>query len=134
MILVNEILAKEAAIATGEISPEATSEVFRTLTLLLAPFAPFLAAELWEQQGGEGAVFRQRWPVADAELARESEVEVPVQVNGKLVTVVTVPAGSDEETMKAAALAEEKVQGRMVSKTLVKTIVVKGKLVNLVVR
>ncbi len=134
MILVNEIAAKEAALATGEISAVAAAEVFRTLTLLLAPFAPFLAAELWEQQGGEGAVFRQAWPVADAELARESELEVPVQVNGKLVTVVTVPTGSDEEAMKAAALAEEKVQGRLMGKTLVKTIVVKGKLVNLVVR
>ncbi len=134
MILVNELAAKEGALATGEISAVAAAEVFRTLTLLLAPFAPFLAAELWEQQGGEGVVFRQAWPVADAELARESELEVPVQVNGKLVTVVTVPTGSDEEAMKAAALAEEKVQGRLMGKTLVKTIVVKGKLVNLVVR
>ena len=134
MILVNEIAAKEGAIASGEIRPEVSAEVFRTLTLLLAPFAPFLAAELWEQQGGEGAVFRQAWPMVDAEMARESELEVPVQVNGKLVSVVTVPAGSDEETMKAAALADAKAQSRIAGKTLVKTIVVKGKLVNLVVR
>ena len=134
MILVNEIVAKEAAIASGEVSPRVTAEVFRTLTLLLAPFAPFLAAELWEQGGGGGAVFRQPWPVADAELLKESELEVPVQVNGKLVTVVRVPAESDEEAMKTAAQADEKVRSRLVGKTLVKTIVVKGKLVNLVVR
>ena len=134
MILVNEIVAKERAIAAGEVSEEVAGEVFRTLTLLLAPFAPFLAAELWEQQGGEGAVFRQAWPVADAELAKESELEVPVQVNGKLVSVVRVPAESDEEAMKAAALADEKVQARIAGKALVKTIVVKGKLVNLVVK
>ncbi len=134
MILVNEIAAKEAAIASGEISPDVTVEVFRTLTLLLAPFAPFLAAELWEQQGGDGVVFRQPWPVADTELAKESELEVPVQVNGKLVRVVKVPADSDEETMKTAALADEKVQSRIAGKPLVKTIVVRGKLVNLVVK
>ncbi len=134
MILVNEISGREAAIAAGEISAEVTAEVFRTLTLLLAPFAPFLAAEMWEQGGGQGVVFQQAWPVADAELARESELEVPVQVNGKLVTVVRVAAESDEEQVKAAALAEEKVQARIAGKTLVKTIVVKTKLVNLVVK
>ena len=134
MILVNEIAAKEEAIASGEISGAAAGEVFRTLTLLLAPFAPFLAAELWEVQGGEGAVFRQPWPVADSELAKESELEVPVQVNGKLVVVVAVPPGSDEETMTSAAMEQEKVKARLAGKTLVKTIVVKGKLVNLVVR
>ncbi len=134
MILVNEITAKEPAITSGEVSQKVMAEVFRTLTLLLAPFAPFLAAELWEQRGGEGVVFRQAWPVADTELAQESELEVPVQVNGKLVTVVTVPAGSDEEAMKSAALADPKVQQRIAGKMLVKTIVVKGKLVNLVVK
>jgi leucyl-tRNA synthetase len=60
--------------------------VFRTLTLMLAPFAPFLAAELWEEIGVRGVGVSQAWPVADAELARESEIEIPVQVNGKLVT------------------------------------------------
>ncbi len=77
---------------------------------------------------------RQAWPVADAELAKDDVMEVPVQVNGKLVTVVKVAAESDDETMKAAALAETKVGARMAGKTLVKTIVVKGKLVNLVVK
>ena len=59
---------------------------------------------------------------------------MPVQVNGKLVTVVKLPAGADEEALKAAALADEKVAARIAGKTLVKAIVVKGKLVNLVVR
>jgi leucyl-tRNA synthetase len=104
------------------------------LTLLLAPFAPFLAAELWEEMGYVNPVFRQRWPDADPELAREAEMEIPVQSNGKLVTVVRVPVGSDEETIKAAALADEKVVARMAGKTVVKVIVVPGKLVNIVVR
>jgi len=102
--------------------------------LLLAPFAPFVAAELWEQMGGTGVLFRQRWPVADAELARESEIEIPVQVNGKLVVVLKLAADSDEDAMKAAAMSDEKVQARIAGKTVVKTIVVKGKMVNLVVK
>jgi leucyl-tRNA synthetase len=134
MILVNEISAQEAALDAGEVSPQTIRTVFEGLTLLLAPFAPFLAAELWENIGHEGAIFRSAWPVADEELAREDEIEIPVQVNGKLVNVVKVPAGSDEETVKAAALADEKVKARIAGKMIVKVIVVPGKLVNLVVK
>jgi leucyl-tRNA synthetase len=119
---------------SGEVPAAAVAEVFRNLVLLLAPFAAFLAAELWEAMGGEGAVFRVAWPVADAELAREAEVEIPVQSNGKLVTVITVPAGSDEATIQAEALADAKVVARMAGKTVVKVIVVPGKLVNVVVK
>jgi leucyl-tRNA synthetase len=104
------------------------------LTLLLAPFAPFLAAELWEQAYYAGDPFRVTWPVYDPELAREDELEIPVQVNGKLANVVKVPAGSDEAAVKAAALADEKVKARTEGKTVVKLIVVPGKLVNLVVK
>jgi leucyl-tRNA synthetase len=134
MILVNEITASEAAMDGGEISPAAISAVFSGLTLLLAPFAPFVSAELWQRLGHEGAVFRAPWPVADAELAREDEIEIPVQVNGKLVAVMKVPADSDEAAVKAAALADAKVQARVEGKTIVKMIVVPGKLVNLVVK
>jgi leucyl-tRNA synthetase len=134
MILVNEIAAAEPLMDEGKISGSAITEVFRNLTLMLAPFAPFLAAELWETLGGEGAVFRAAWPVANAELAREAEVEVPVQCNGKLVTVITVPAGSDSATIQAAALADAKVATRIEGKCVVKVIVVPGKLVNIVVK
>jgi leucyl-tRNA synthetase len=139
MILVNEIMANETAMDAGEISPAAMAEVFRGLIQLLAPFAPFFAAEMWEQVGGEGVVFRTQWPAVNEELAREEEIEIPVQVNGKLVNVVKVPAGSDEAVVKAAALADEKVKARVSDqgtggKTVVKVIVVPGKLVNLVVK
>jgi leucyl-tRNA synthetase len=134
MILVNEIAAAEPLLDAGKISGAVTAEVFRNLTLMMAPFAPFLAAELWETLGGKGAVFRIPWPVADAELAREAEVEIPVQSNGKLVTVIKVPAGSDEATIKAAALADAKVGARIEGKTVAKVIVVPGKLVNIVVK
>ncbi len=109
MILVNEIMAAEAAMDSGDIADGTQREFFRTTALMLAPFAPFLAQELWTELGHEGVVFRQAWPVADAELAQESEIEVPVQVNGKLVVIVRVAADADTEAMKAAAHADAKV-------------------------
>jgi leucyl-tRNA synthetase len=137
MILVNEIQAAESAMDAGDVSAAAIAELLRSLVLMLAPFAPFLAAELWQALGETTVVFHQAWPVADAELARESEIEVPVQVNGKLVTVLALAADVDEETIRAASLADEKVAARLVGKTIVKHLVIDkatGKLVNLVVK
>jgi leucyl-tRNA synthetase len=134
MILVNEIAAAEPAMDAGEVSAMTIAELLRKLTLMLAPFAPFLAAELWQQMGESSSVFQQPWPVADAALARDSEIEVPVQVNGKLVTVIKVAAETDEVGLKEAAMGEEKVAARIADKTVVKTIVVKSKMVNLVVK
>ena len=134
MMLVNELSAREAAMDSGAIGATTQRELFRTTTLLLAPFAPFLAQELWTVLGHEGIVFRQPWPVADMELANEDEIEIPVQVNGKLVTIVRVAAAADVETMKASAHADEKVAGRLAEKTIVKIVAVPGKLVNFVVR
>ena len=71
--------------------------------------------------------------MSDPELARENELEIPVQINGKLVSVVRVPADADSKTIEGAALADEKVQARIAGKTVVKVIVVPRKLVNLVV-
>jgi leucyl-tRNA synthetase len=134
MELVNEIQAADAQLTAGEIPAPVVSELLHTLVLLLAPFAPYLAAELWEELGEEGAVLRASWPVSDSELAKEDELEIPVQINGKLVAVVRVAVDADSKTIEAAALAQEKVQSRTAGKTVVKVIVVPGKLVNLVVR
>ena len=79
-------------------------------------------------------MLRAPWPQSDAELAKDDELEVPVQINGKLVTVVRVSADADAKTLEAVALADEKIQGRITGKTVVKIIVVPRKLVNLVVR
>jgi leucyl-tRNA synthetase len=134
MELVNELTAASADLYVSGRDYDVVKELLETLTLMLAPFAPFLAQELWLELGNSGVVFRQPWPIADAELARESELEIPVQVNGKLVNVITVPADSDDETIKTAALADPKVSARLESKTVVKIIVVKSKLVNIVVK
>jgi leucyl-tRNA synthetase len=134
MELVNEIQAADAQLAAGEVPAPVVLELLRSLALLLAPFAPHLAAELWEELGEEGAILRAPWPKSDPELAKEDELEIPVQINGKLVTVVRVAADADAKTIEAAALADEKIQGRIAGKTVVKVIVVPRKLVNLVVK
>jgi leucyl-tRNA synthetase len=134
MELVNEIQGADAQLAAGEVPPAVMLELLRSLVLLLAPFAPHLVAELWEELGEESSVLRAPWPVSDAELAKEDELEVPVQINGKLVSVIRVPAEADSKTIEAAALADEKIQARIAGKTVVKVIVVPRKLVNLVVK
>jgi leucyl-tRNA synthetase len=134
MELMNELQAADAQLAAGEVSAPVIRELLRSLVLLLAPFAPHLSAELWEELGEKSAVLRAPWPVSDPELTKEDELEIPVQINGKLVTVVRVAADADVKAIEAAALAGEKVPSRIAGKTLVKVIVVPGKLVNLVVR
>jgi leucyl-tRNA synthetase len=134
MELVNEIQAADAQLAAGEVPAPVVRELLRSLVLLLAPFAPYLAAELWSDLGEEGTVLRAPWPVSDPELAKEDEIEIPVQINGKLVTVVRVASDASAKDIEAAALADEKVKGRIAGKTVSKMIVVPGKLVNLVVK
>ena len=134
MELMNELQAADAQLAAGEVSAPVIRELLRSLVLLLAPFAPHLSAELWEELGEKSAVLRAPWPVSDPELTKEDELEIPVQINGKLVTVVRVAADADVKAIEAAALAGEKVPSRIAGKTIVKVIVVPGKLVNLVVR
>jgi leucyl-tRNA synthetase len=134
MELVNDIQSSDAQLEAGQVPAPVVRELLRSLVLLLAPFAPYLAAELWEVLGEEGTLLRAPWPVSDPELAKEDELEIPVQINGKLVTVVRVAADADVKTIEAAALRHEKVLSRTAGKTVAKVIIVPGKLVNLVVK
>ena len=102
--------------------------------LLLAPFAPYLAHELWEMLGQTSNLLKAPWPRYDAELAKEEEIEIPVQINGKLRSRVVVPADATEEFVLERALADEKVQAAIAGKRVVKKIYVPGKLVNIVVK
>jgi leucyl-tRNA synthetase len=132
--LVDLIGSADASMATGHVNLAVISEIMENLTLLLAPFAPFLAAELWEKLGNKGNILRAPWPVSDPDLAKEDELEIPVQINGKLVTVVRVAADAAPKAIEAAALADGKVQSRASGKTVAKVIVIPGKLVNLVLK
>jgi len=134
MELVNEVQGADAQLAAGEVPPAVIREILTTLVLLLGPFAPFLCAELWEMLGEESNVLRAPWPISDPELAKEDEKEIPVQINGKLVTVVRVAADADPKAIETAALADEKVKGRIEGKTVVKIIVIPGRATNLVVK
>ena len=134
MELVNEIYGAEQARAAGVIPDSLIADVQRSIALLLAPMAPYLAHELWEMTGETSNLLKAPWPKYDAALAAEDEIEIPVQVNGKLRGLVVVPAEASEDQIKQAALADEKVGGALAGKQVVKVIVVPKKLVNIVVR
>jgi len=125
---------KGEVVAAGLGSIALSAAVQRSLVLLLAPFAPYLAQQLWEMLGEKGNLLKAPWPKYDAELAKEEEIEIPVQVNGKLRSRVTVPADADEAFVIARALADEKVKAAIAGKQIVKKIYVPGKMVNLVVK
>ncbi|HSB75020.1 MAG TPA: leucine--tRNA ligase [Terriglobales bacterium] len=133
MELVNELYATEEGKGDG-IPDRLLREVQRDLVLLLAPFAPYLAHELWEMLGEQEPLLHASWPKYDAALAKEEEVEIPVQVNGKLRGRIVAAPDVSEQDLRARALAEEKVQSFIAGKQVVKVIVVAGKLVNIVVR
>ena len=94
----------------------------RNLILLLAPFAPYLAHELWETLGERSNLLRAPWPKYDPALAKEEEVEIPVQVNGKLRGRVRVPADADQALVEQRALADEKIKAAIAGKKIVKKI------------
>ncbi|OLB84974.1 MAG: leucine--tRNA ligase [Acidobacteriales bacterium 13_2_20CM_2_55_5] len=139
MELVNELYGIDdrmegtAASASG-VPVSLLAEVQRDLTLLLAPFAPYLAHELWEVLGEKTSLLRAPWPKYDPALAKEEEIEIPVQINGKLRSRIVVPADTTEGVMRERALADEKIRAAMAGKQVVKVIVVPGKLVNIVIR
>jgi leucyl-tRNA synthetase len=123
-----------ATVEANDIPLGLLGEVQRDLVLLLAPFAPYLAHELWELLGEKGNLLKAPWPKYDATLAKEDELEIPVQINGKLRSRVTVPADISESVVLDAALADEKIKSAIAGKQIVKKIYVPGKLVNIVVK
>jgi leucyl-tRNA synthetase len=112
---------------------EVVRDALEALLTMLAPVAPFITEELWTRLGNDGSVHDQRWPVADASLLVEDEVEVVVQVNGKVRGRVTVPVGSDQAAVEVAARADDGVAGYLAGE-VVKVIHVPDKLLNLVVK
>ncbi len=109
-------------------------EAVEALVLMIAPFTPHLAEEIWEQLGHEGGIVYAPWPSFDPEVARAEEIVVPVQVNGKLRGRLTVPADIAEDEIRERALADPAVAAHTRGRTVTKVIVARGKLVSIVVR
>jgi leucyl-tRNA synthetase len=122
--------AKEA----GNITQANWDEAIDTLLLLLAPTAPHIAEELWERTGHDYSIHNQGWPEWDEELARDEEITLVVQVNGKLRDRITVPVSISEEEARQMAMDSQRVQNYMQGKQLVRMIYVPQKLVNIVVK
>jgi leucyl-tRNA synthetase len=131
MELTNEVHALEPL--DEGVRPEVQKEVLELLTLMLAPMTPHIAAEMWEMLGHEDGQWTAAWPAFDTELARETEVEIVVQVNGRVRGKLKVAAGMTEEQIVPLAKAEAGVVPHLEGKRVVKTIFVADKLVNLVV-
>ncbi len=129
MELMNELTSLEE-----QLSGETMHQVLETLILLLGPFTPYVAEEMWETIGREGPVFRQPWPKYDPEMAREDEIEVVLQVNGKLRSRLAIANGTGREELEKLALTDERIRQFTAGKRIVKVIVVPGKLVNIVAR
>ena len=127
-------MGQKPRLPPDDIPSSLITELQRDIALLLAPMAPYMAHELWEMAGETSNLLKASWPKFDAALAAEDEIEIPVQVNGKLRALIVVPAGADETQIKEAAQGNEKVKAAIQGKQIVKTIVVPGKLVNIVVR
>jgi leucyl-tRNA synthetase len=108
--------------------------VMETFVLLLSPFAPHLGEELWRALGHDDTLAYEPWPAYDESRIKEETVEVPVQINGKLRGRVEIPADADRDAQEAAARAHPKIAALLEGKTLVKTIVVPGRMVNYVVK
>jgi leucyl-tRNA synthetase len=115
----------------SDVRPKLAMERF---VLLLSPFAPHTAEELWQALGHQTTLAYEPWPTFDETALREDTIEVPVQINGKLRWRIQVPAGIDKAALEAAARADAKVVELLAGKTVVKTIVVPERMVNFVVK
>jgi len=136
MELFNELMAFNADPVTApEADVIAVREALESLVIMLAPFSPHVSEEMWESLGHQGGLLTSAgWPQADAELARSEELEIPIQVNGKLRSRVMASPQVTEEELRTAALADEKVQSIVSGHHIVKVIVVPQRLVNVVIR
>jgi leucyl-tRNA synthetase len=120
--------------AAAEERASLLAEAVDTLVRLLAPFAPHLAEELWEQLGHRNSVFRAAWPAADPAALEREAVQVVVQVDGRVRTRLVVPPEIAEDRLRKEALADEKVQPWLRSREVARVVVVPGRLVNIVTR
>ena len=130
MELVNEILAFKPLTAGGQ---KVLSFAINNAVILLAPFAPHIAEELWGKTGYGGRISNMPWPVWDEEAAAEEEIELIIQINGKVRGKVIITAGLDDKIIEEKAFADPKIKEHIRDKPVKRVVVVKGRLVNIVV-
>ena len=137
MELVNEMYAySDAMHKAGTVRAQSASamrEAIEALVIMISPFAPHTAEELWEMTGHEGGIASASWTSFDENVARADEIVVPVQVNGKLRSRLTVAADMPEGELRERALADPAVRPHVEGKTIKSVVIVKGKLINVVV-
>jgi len=115
-------------------NPGLVREIISVLLRLLAPFAPHITEELWSRTIAEGSVHKQKWPAYDETALKVDEIEIVLQINGKVRDKIVVPVAIDQEKVKEMALAQERVRNLIAGKQIVKVISVPNKLVNIVVK
>ncbi|MDD4874554.1 MAG: class I tRNA ligase family protein, partial [Dehalococcoidales bacterium] len=118
----------------GSVSEKTWQESIKTLLLLLAPTAPHLTEELWQQLGYEYSIHNQKWPEWNEELTKDEEIPIIIQINGKTRDKIMVPADITEEEVKQTILEKPRVKTYIEGKQIIKTIYVPGKLLNLVIK
>jgi leucyl-tRNA synthetase len=132
MELVNELQAQEPLDA--DVSPVILKRVLMVSILMLSPMAPHISEELWEMLGMWGGLTRQKWPVFREDLTREEQIEVIIQINGRLRGKMLVEDRLNEDETRERALADPRIKVLLDGKSVVKTIVVPNKLVNIVLK
>ncbi|MGE5596509.1 MAG: class I tRNA ligase family protein, partial [Hyphomicrobiales bacterium] len=137
----NTLISKQMELASGlqkrrdagPVDRTAWNEAIETMLLLAAPLAPHITEELWSRLGKPYSIHQQRWPRFDPDLARDEEVEIVLQVNGKVRDRLTLPAGATEEQARAAAFASPRMAELLGGKEPRRVIYVPGRLLNVVV-
>jgi leucyl-tRNA synthetase len=125
-----------SAKATADRSTQAARvarEAVEALIVMLSPFAPHTMEELWQMYGHGDGLIAAKWPLFDADVAKAEELEIPVQVNGKLRSVVRVAPTISDAELEKVALADANVQAHIAGKTVRKVVIVKSRLVSIVV-
>jgi leucyl-tRNA synthetase len=133
MELVNDLYAFGEGDGARPQSVAVVREAIEALIRMLSPFAPHTSEELWELVGHRDGLMKAAWPEFDAEVAKAEEIVIPVQVNGKVRSRLTVPAESSEKELEELALADPAVMAHLAGKQVKKVVVAKGRLVSLVV-
>ena len=128
MELTNSLYASE-----DSLRPTVRQDVLEILVLMLAPMTPHIAEELWEMLGHHDGLWSAKWPAFDPELAKEEEVEIPVQVNGRVRGRLKVAAGASQDEVLKLAQADPAVSAHLAGKRIVKVVYVQDKLLNIVV-